>query len=87
MSKENQKPEELRVRNRLKVLLAEREIKFRKKISQIDLAEATGISANTISSWMKQKPMGKIDGYVLEKLCDFLECQIGDLLFMDEKKS
>ena len=58
---------------KLKELLKEK----RYQISEV--AEATGITANTISLICNKKNNG-ISYKVLDKLCDFLNCEPGDII-------
>jgi len=72
------------IKNRLKILLAERDLNYSK------LSEITGISINALSKMGKEGGTGskQITYEVLEKLCSALECQVGDLLIWipEEKK-
>ena len=58
--------------NRIKVLLAEKNIK------QIDLAEAIGKSANTVASFCNNKSQPRVDD--LKKIADYLDVDIRELL-------
>lgn len=61
------------IKSKLKVMLAIREM------TQKDLAEKTGIRPPTVSAIctgnVKQYPM-----YALDKICEVLDCQPGDIL-------
>lgn len=52
------------------------------KVSIQDIHEGTGLNRNTISNLYHEKAK-RIDYDTIEKLCDFFDCQVGDLL---EKK-
>jgi DNA-binding Xre family transcriptional regulator len=67
------------VRNRFKILLAQKEARDGREYSYEDIYDATGISPTTISAYSKNR-IGRFDAVTLVKLCDFLECSIGDLL-------
>ena len=64
------------IKNRLKILLAERDLNYSK------LSEITGISINALSKMGKEGGTGskQITYEVLDKLCSALECQVGDIL-------
>lgn len=64
------------IRNRLKILLAERDLNYTK------LSKMTGISVNALSKMGKNRGTGakQITYDVLEKLCKSLNCSVGDLL-------
>lgn len=72
------------IKNRLKILLAERDLNYSK------LSEMTGISINALSKMGKEGGTGskQITYDVLNKICETLNCQVGDLLiWLPEKKS
>ncbi|MBE6941656.1 MAG: helix-turn-helix transcriptional regulator [Ruminococcaceae bacterium] len=50
-----------------------------KKISRYELAKRTGIQYQIIDNYYKNR-VKRYDGYVLERICDALECEIGQLL-------
>jgi DNA-binding Xre family transcriptional regulator len=71
------------IRNRLKILLAERNLNYTR------LSEMTGISINALSKMGKNSGTGakQITYEVLEKLCEALECDIADIIeYIPEKK-
>ncbi|QGT99303.1 putative transcriptional regulator YozG, Cro/CI family [Candidatus Syntrophocurvum alkaliphilum] len=55
------------------------EVMGKKRIKQKALSEQTGIRPNTISDMWYEKSK-RIDLNYLDKLCEVLECQPGDLL-------
>ena len=72
------------IKNRLKILLAERDLNYSK------LSKITGISVNALSQMGKAGGTGsrQIRYTVLDKLCRALNCEVGDLLVKvsDSKK-
>ncbi len=64
------------IKNRLKILLAERDLNY------TQLSKITGISINALSKMGKDGGTGakQITYEVLEKLCKTLNCSVGDLL-------
>jgi putative transcriptional regulator len=71
-----------RIKNRLKVLLAEKELREGRKISYRVLAEETGLSLDTITAYMNQR-VSRYDESTLLALCNYLGCEISDLIFLD----
>ncbi|MBA7470356.1 hypothetical protein ES707_05640 [subsurface metagenome] len=71
------------IKNRLKILLAERNLNYTK------LSEITGISVNALSKMGKSGGTGakQITYEVIEKICKALDCTVADLLeyIPDEK--
>lgn len=55
------------------------------KLSQRKLAEATGISLATINKLYNGRPLtARIDPGTVENLCNYFDCQVGDLFVMQE---
>jgi DNA-binding Xre family transcriptional regulator len=71
------------VRSRLKQLITEREQKLGRRIHQKEIVEATGLNPNTISRWMSPTPFQRFESEPLLRLCEYLNCEIGDLVFID----
>lgn len=70
--------------SRFTVMLTQKELRDGVRYSQRDIARETGISAPVISRWMK----GDIDGASLvtvRKFCEWLECDIGELITMKQE--
>ncbi len=67
------------IRNRFKILLAQKEARDDREYTYEDIQTATSISPTTLSSYAKGR-VGRFDAVTLVKLCDWLECEIGDLL-------
>lgn len=56
-----------------------------RKLRAADVARETGINKNTLSALYNEEVSGiKFD--TLERLCKFLECEVGDLMEYVEKK-
>jgi putative transcriptional regulator len=68
-----------KVFNRFKILLAQKEIKGKKSISYDEIKEKTGIAASTISACANNKTK-RYDADTIAALCDFFECEVGDLI-------
>lgn len=67
------------IRVRLDVVMAER------KVTGRDLAQAAGITEQNLSLLRNGKVKGVRFG-TLEKICDYLNCQPGDLLVFEPLK-
>lgn len=62
-------------------------VKERKgNLSQMQIAEATNISQSTVSRWMAGK-IDRFDKETIEKFCEWLDCDAGDLLHIERSKS
>ena len=67
-------------------LLSEKQFKEGRRITLIELSEATGINRMTLSKMINHKGYSTVTDN-LDKLCTFFECKIEDLIeyIPDEK--
>ncbi|KPP97824.1 helix-turn-helix transcriptional regulator [Marinobacter sp. HL-58] len=65
------------VRCHLARLMGERKMKI------VDVARETGLNRNTVTLLYKETAQ-RIDLEAIEKLCQLFECQVGDLLELQE---
>lgn len=71
-----------RVKNRLLELIQERERKIGRRVKQHDIAVFVGVSDHTIINWIRNETT-KFDGQTIERLCDYFDCDIADLLYFE----
>ena len=64
--------------NKLKILIAQKEFSEGRKLTYRTISKETGISTTTLTKYINQG--GGIDPKTLEKLCEYFNCQPGDLL-------
>ncbi len=50
--------------------------------SQTTIAKEMGVAQTTVSRWLNQK-IDRFDSDTLVKMCTYLECNVGDLIFLD----
>lgn len=67
------------IRNRLRVVIAQKELQDGRKYTYKNIQEITGIATSTLIDWTKGRAR-LISVETLATLCDFLECTPGDLL-------
>ena len=67
------------VRNRFKILLAEKEYRDGRDYSYRDIARLTGVSPNTIGAY-KKGTVTRFDQPTIVALCNWLECDLSDLI-------
>lgn len=72
-----------KVYNRVKELIAERERRTEESISVRDVADATGLSKNTVSKWVRNKNQ-TYDREVIAKFLEYFGCTISDLLVYEQ---
>lgn len=68
------------IKNKLSILMAKNDIR-----TMIELSNKTGLDKNTISNWYNQK-ITRFSAETLEVLCEFFDCQVGDILVYEKEK-
>jgi putative transcriptional regulator len=66
------------IRFRIQELMAEKQFKEGRRITLLELAEATGISRVTLSKMVNQRGYGTLTDH-LDRLCSYFECPIEQL--------
>lgn len=67
------------IRNKFKVLLAEKSLRENRAISFQTAAGESGIPKSVLSLYSAQK-VKRFDAETLEKMCSYLECSISEFL-------
>lgn len=62
--------------------MQEKVMRENRKISLRKAAIECGIPHKTLSAWKNQK-VSQFSGEVVLKLCDYLDCEVGELLVID----
>lgn len=60
-------------------VLAEKQVREKRVITPSDMSREAGIAYTTAQRWMEGK-VYKYDGDVLEKICNWVPCTLGQLL-------
>ena len=68
------------IKSRLKILIAERDIKSISELERLLKESDLGISRNTLSKLSTNKNINTVSLEFIDKLCTFLKCDIKDLL-------
>ena len=71
---------------RVNELLKGREMREGRRIPLAEVAEATGVSVETLSELIRDRA-GVISLPALSSLCDFFDCKVGDLIHYDAAPS
>ena len=72
--------------NRLRVLLAQKAEYEKRNISLKEVQRGTGIAWTTLQSWANND-VTRYDALVIIKLCDYLDCELGDLIVYEKSNS
>ena len=75
-----------KVRNRFKILLAQKEARDNRSYTYEDIYNVTGVSPTTITNYAKGR-VARFDSSTLTALCDWLECDLADLLVYPQEMS
>lgn len=67
------------IRNRFKILLAQKELVDGRGYTYNDIRELTGISPTTLSNYA-QGTVTRFDEPTLVSLCDFFQCELAELI-------
>jgi putative transcriptional regulator len=67
------------INNRFGILLAEKRIAEKRRISLSEVAEQTGISRTSLQAWENNTIM-RFDAPVIDALCVYFKCVPGDLI-------
>ena len=67
------------IRNRFRILLAQKETRDGRSYTYEDIQSATGISPTTLASYAKGR-VTRFDSKTLKTLCDFFDCELSELL-------
>jgi putative transcriptional regulator len=70
--------------NRLKILIAEKELREKRKLTYRTLAQETGISTATLTLYMSQKA-DRVDLTTLATLCEYFDVQPGEILIYSKE--
>lgn len=66
------------IKFKLRECIADKEFREDRRITMLEIAETTGIGRITLSRMLKPGAVMRTD--TLDKLCEYLQCQIEDLV-------
>lgn len=73
----------LTIKNRFSVLKAEKELKEGRKLTYDVIHQETGIHRNALTGYSNDS-IKRFDRDVLERLCEYFNCDISDLLVLQK---
>ena len=71
-----------KLRSRMRVLMAEKGLREKRRITLIIVAEETDLSKPTVMK-MARDEVAQIKGETVATLCEYFECNVGDLLYVE----
>lgn len=75
-----------RITNRFRILLAEKATREQHSIAINDVQRETGIAWSTLNSWANNQ-VTRYDAPVIQALCEYFNCQVGDLLVLEKDRT
>lgn len=73
-----------RVANRFRMLLAQKATREQHSIAINDVQRQTGIAWSTLNAWANNQ-VTRYDAPVIQALCEYFDCQVGDLLVIEKE--
>jgi len=70
--------------NHSRILLAQKATQQKQNIALMDVQRKTGIAWSTFNSWANNQ-VTRYDAPVIKALCEFFDCQVGDLLVYEKE--
>ncbi|MBZ0305472.1 MAG: helix-turn-helix transcriptional regulator [Anaerolineae bacterium] len=70
------------LKNRLLILIQERERKINRRVKLKDLASFVGVTNHTVTSWIRND-VRKYEAQIIEGFCDYFDCELADLLYFE----
>lgn len=74
------KPKEYRLRSLLPEIKRRLEIKTGHKITNTEIAEATGLTLNTVAKWLAPEPFARVESHSATRLMKWAGCTLDELL-------
>lgn len=74
------------LKNRLLILIQERERSISRRIKLKDLASFVGVTNHTVTSWIRND-VRKYEAQIIEGFCDYFDCDIADLLYFEMQET
>lgn len=71
------------VATRLKILISEKEFRENRKLTYEVINSETGVAGSTLVEWANNR-VKRYDESVIAKLCEYFNCDIGDLLVLQK---
>lgn len=73
-----------KLRSRLRVLMAEKGLREKRRITLITVASETNLAKPTIFKMAKDE-VAQVKGETIAKLCKYFGCTVGDLLYVEDE--
>lgn len=70
--------------HRLVQLIAKKEAALNRRLTITEVADQADVSRQTLYTWINQQTVELIKGDTVVKLCAYFQCDVGDLLYLEE---
>ena len=71
---------EFKLRSKLPEIIRQKELESGTRIQNKEIAEATGLSRNTITAWLSPEPFSRVETHSAVQLMKWAECSLDELL-------
>ena len=71
-----------RLKNRLFYLVSDKERQIGRRITNLEIAEATGVSIQLVGRWMRNEVTQFREDVILS-FCRYFKCEVADLIYID----
>lgn len=68
------------MRSLLPEIKRQMEIRIGRKITNTEIAEATGLNMNTVAKWLAPEPFARVESHSAMLLMKWADCKLDDLL-------
>lgn len=69
----------MEIRNKFRILLAQKEVRDGRSYTYDDITEATGVARATVASYMTGA-VSRYDSKTLRAFCDWFDCELSEML-------
>lgn len=73
------------VRNRLRSLMNQKGEQENRTVTLVEIEKATRINRQTLQWWRDNIVVDRYDARVIDELCRFFACDVGDLLYIERE--
>jgi putative transcriptional regulator len=73
------------VKNRLRSLMNQKGERENRNVTLVEIEKATDINRQTLQWWRDNVVAKRYDAVVIDRLCKFFDCDVGDLLYIDRE--
>jgi len=74
-----------KISNRFRVLLAQKATREQRNIALKEVGRKTGLAWSTLNAWANNQ-VTRYDAPVIKALCEYFDCEVGDLIVIERNE-